>query len=69
MYAQQNNVSLVSVLSQSKDPTDVAFVKTYTSGIKLVGEKGKNGKVITASQVLADLMASPQFSWIFGTKH
>ncbi len=68
-YAQLTGSSITSILSQSKDPTDVAFVKTYNSGMALVGKKGKNGKVITASQVLADLKASPQFSWIFGTTH
>jgi uncharacterized repeat protein (TIGR01451 family) len=65
-FAQQDMGRLVEYLSQSKDPSDRQLVRTYTSGLTLVGKRGKNGVVITRKMITDDLQRNPLFRHIFG---
>ncbi|MBI4090349.1 MAG: DUF11 domain-containing protein, partial [Candidatus Kerfeldbacteria bacterium] len=66
-YAKLNKKQLVEVLRGSPDPTDRKFISTYQSGLTLVGQRGKNGKSITPTDVLNDLRNIPAFKSIFGS--
>lgn len=66
-YATLNNLYLVDVLADSRDPVDQNLVRAYYSGLSLVGKNDKTGKAITLADVIHDLRTAPQFRTIYTT--